>query len=1116
MNRFISLSLFVIIFYGCNRPGESGLSKPPLFRQLSSESTGITFQNGLHRSIELNIFNYMYFFNGSGVGVADFNNDGLMDIYFGANQSHDALYLNKGNLKFKSVTKEAGLIHTEGWTTGISVVDINNDGLMDIYVNQVAGFRNLKGANKFYICTGIINGVPYYKEMAKKYNLDFTGLSTQSIFFDYDLDGDLDMYLMNHSVHENGTFGKRASFKDKVHPLSGDRLYRNDGDYFTDLGSKSNIYQNALGYGLGVVVGDVNQDGWPDLYVANDFHENDYLYINQKDGTFKEELESQIKHTSKFSMGTDMADINNDGFNDIISLDMQPYDPFILKSSSGEDEYTIFNFKLTYGYGYQYARNNLQLNNGNNTFSEIGAFAGINATDWSWSSLFMDFDFDGWNDLFVSNGIPRRMNDIDYVNFRANDVDHKWKTQANRQDSSDLYLIDKIPQIKIPNQFFLNNGNLSFKNVNTRVVNNQNSYSNGAAYADFDNDGDLDIIVNNINDHPYLYENIMPTDSLNNHDFLRIELKGPKYNVNAIGTTVKIFKNNNQMISKEHYPVRGYLSSMLGDVIIGVGNAKEVDSVYIVWPDQTFQKLENLDFNKPTKLEWHQGLENYPYKMPESGNNNEFIDITDSLNFNFKHVENDFNEFNREKLIPFMVSAEGPAVAVGDINGDGNDDIFFGSSKREISRLFVQGDNGQFIEKTPALFKAHDKYEDVDAEFVDVDNDGDLDLAVASGGNEYWGKSEYLRQRIYLNNGIGEFDDVYFFEKAYTTASAIKAADFDGDGWVDFFIASRAVPNKYGVSPDSYLFLNKHDGNFELVTQKYLDKADLGMVTDAKWADIDGDRDKDLIIAVEWDVVKILLNKNDHFEIMELGNYKGWWRHIQPYDYDGDGDVDIIAGNLGLNNRFSPTEAEPVELYVNDFDDNEQTDPIVTYYQQGKRVTLANHHELTSQLSFLKKKYLYAKDFAKATIEDIFGEDKLAGSIKKQVNTFESVWFENKGGLVFEKQSLPSELQLSTLNTTLVFHASPSQTHVLVGENFFNANVALGRYDAGYGHILRFSRNGHTTADQNKQVLLNGQVINLKPIMINGQKCILVVKNNDNAQIIKYRDNNSVARKPDL
>lgn len=1096
------LFLVLLISFGCNKQDEQ-TQQLQQFELLDKDITGLDFENVLTQTKEFNVFSYMYFFNGAGVGAGDFNNDGKIDLYFASNMSSSKLFLNQGEMEFTDVTEKAGVQGMGGWSTGVSVVDINNDGLLDIYLNQVGDFKVLKGRNRLYINKGIEDGIPVFEDQAEEYGLSFVGFSTQSVFFDYDLDGDLDMFQLNHSVHENGTFGERESFIGKEHATSGDRLYRNDNGRYVDITEKSGIHSLVIGYGLGVVVGDVNNDGWPDIYIGNDFHENDYLYINQQDGTFREKLNEQMMHTSRFSMGVEMADVNNDGLNDIFSLDMQPYDPVILKSSLGEDDNAIFNFKLKYGYNVQFARNNLQLNNGNSTFSEIGMFANVHATDWSWASLFLDFDHDGYKDLFVSNGIPRRMNDIDYVNFRESNEDHKWKTQANHVEDEDLFYIDQIPQIKIPNKFLRNTGELQFIDIEKTINGSRDTYSNGAIYADLDNDGDLDIVVNNINDSPFIYKNLTSENNKQDRNFLSLKFKGNNDNINGIGARVLIYKAEEQLIF-ENFPVRGFQSTVEAGIHAGIGDTTAVDSILVVWPDRTYENITGKTYNQTHTITWRENLPKftYPSRLPDS--DIEFKDLTENSMLTFNHAENEFVEFDRERLVPFMVSTEGPALAVGDINGDSLDDIFFGSSKRERSAIFFQKTDGTFDRNTSVVIANDSVFEDVDAVFADIDNDGDLDLAVASGGNEYWGESEFLKQRIYVNDGTGKFTERITLKDAYMTGSCVVAADFDGDGLVDLFFGGRAEPKNYGITPRSYLFKNNGDGKFEDVTKQFADGlADIGMVRDAEWSDIDKDGDPDLILAVEWDAITIFLNEVDSFERLKVGTQTGWWSFVLSDDFDGDGDMDILAGNVGKNAKFKPTPEEPVRLYIEDFDNNGQIDQVLTYYVGGREIPFANYSELTKQMPFLRKKYLYAKDFASASIKELFGSQKINESAILEVNTLENAYFENTGDLEFKMHALPPKLQFSSVRAGASFEKAGMSKGVILAGNFYDNNVEMGRYDANYGNVISIEENGNINVQGLGALNIKGQVRRIVPITINGQQAFAFARNNGAALILQ-------------
>lgn len=1093
--------LIALFVFACN-PSNNSKSQ---FELLTNEDTGLNFINDPQQTLDFNVFNYMYFFNGGGVSVGDFNNDGLQDVFFTSNMDANKLFINKGDLKFEDVTDQAKMAGETGWTTGTTVVDINNDGLLDIYVSQIGEYEILKGKNQLYVCQKIENGIPFYKDMASDYGLDFIGFSTQAVFFDYDLDGDLDMYQLNHSLHQNNTFGKRQSFQNKKHDLSGDKLLRNDNGVFTDISEEANIQSTVIGYGLGIAVSDINLDGWPDIYIGNDFHENDYLYINQKDGTFKEALNDQIRHTSRFSMGIDMADINNDGFTDIISLDMAPDDPYILKTSLGEDGYGIFKFKLGFGYNHQYARNNLQLNNGDNTFSEIGIYAGVDATDWSWTPLLFDFDHDGYKDLFVSNGIPRRMNDIDYIKFRTSDNDIKWKTSHNEMNKDDMSVVEMMPKIKLFNRFFKNTKDLRFQNIEDQISNNLVSFSNGAAYADFDNDGDLDIVVNNIEDKPFLYKNNQIDHLTDKSNYIFIKLTGSSSNIMAIGAKLFVFKENDFLIT-ENFPTKGYQSSVQNGLHMGLGDASKIDSMFLVWPDNTYEKLNKDDLNKTVNKLWKSGLPPFDFSVLAKKEDNEsYKNITSETNIDFEHDENPFVEFNRETLIPGMTSTEGPAVAVGDINGDGLEDVFLGGSKRRKSEIYIQTIEGDFQKFTPLALKNDSIFEDVDATMIDIENDGDLDLIVASGGNEYRGKSQYLRQRVYVNDGTGQFEVKYPFENVFMTASCVLPADFNNDGLIDLFFGGRAVPHKHGVVPQSYIFQNIGNGEFRNVTvEKAKSLLTAGMVKDGSWIDIDQDGDQDLILAIEWESIKIYLNNNGLFEEHSINELSGWWNFVLPYDYDHDGDIDILAGNTGENSKLKPTLDEPIRMYVADFDQNKQVEQILTYYKKGKEIPFANYEELTNQIPHLKKKFLLAKDFAKASLDELFGGDKLKNALFYEANTFSSAYFENTGkDFIFKTHYLPQELQFSSMEAaSIMSYTDEKSTSIMVGGNFYDCNIEMGRYDANFGNILTIGNNGNISVKPIGELRIDGQVKRIQKLNMANKEVFLLGINDDPVIII--------------
>ena len=1091
------------IYFACKTEKKADI----LFEAIDQKVTGITFTNQMHPTPQFNLFKYMYYYNGAGVGAGDFNNDGKIDLFFAANQGENALYLNEGNMHFKDVTKQANIPQDGAWNTGISVVDINNDGLLDIYICRVGHFGMLQGKNQLLICKGIKDGIPYYEDEAKQYGLDFSGFSTQAVFFDYDGDGDLDMFLLNHSVNHESRYAPRINFLGTYDSLSGDRLYRNDGNnHFTDVTKQSKINSSAISYGLGVAVADINLDGWPDLYIGNDFHENDYLYINQHNGTFTEENNQQLMHTSQFSMGVDIADVNNDGYPEIISMDMLPSDPTILKRSLGEDDYDIFQNKLGYGYNYQYARNNLQYNRRNNHFSEVGFYAGVYATDWSWAPLFMDFDNDGLKDLFISNGIPKRMNDIDYINFVSSE-EVQGKLRDNKLDEKDMALVNKFPEIKIPNKFFRNTGNLLFEDMEVSIKNDKPTFSNGAVYADLDNDGDLDVIVNNIDDPVLIYEN--KSNDKKDKPFVEIKLKGSDKNINAIGAKVVLFANKG-IRTYEKNPAKGFQSSMEIPLHVGLVNTI-VDSAFLIWPDNTFQKIK-LDKSQPhVTFNYQKGLPKFNYATITSYFKNEtkpVEDITAQTGLLYKHQENPFVEFNREYLIPHMVSTEGPALAVADINHDGLEDVFVGSSKTFHSAIFLQKPNGKFIQTNQPLMALDSMYEDVDAQWIDVNNDGNLDLVIASGGNEYYGKDAHLLPRVYLNDGKANFKKLEgAFNNIYVTQSCIVPFDFNGDGFVDLFIGGRVVPWEYGKTPQSYLLQNDGTGKFVDVTEKYAKElANIGMVTNALWFDINRDGQKDLIVSCEWGGIYAFINNKGSFTKKILTDKKGWWNFILPVDINNDGNIDLIVGNLGLNSRLHASDKEPVRLYYNDFDDNGKKEQILTYYLNGKEIPFANKDELTKQMPVIKKKFLYAADFANATLEEIFTKEKLREAQLLTANYFSNSVLINQGNLNFTIEALPWEAQLSPMHDAQIVDANGDNLpDILLAGNYYDNNIQMGRYDADYGTLLINKGNGKFETEKLNGLQIKGQVRHIKPILIKQQQSFILAKNNDSIQIIQFK-----------
>lgn len=1118
MNRSIHLQLealfsgvllvMAMLTAGCDKSGG------PRYEKLSSSHTGITFRNELTASSEMNIFNYLYFFNGGGVAIGDVNGDDLPDIYFTSNQEDNKLYLNKGDFKFEDVTDKAGVAGDPGWTTGVTMADVNGDGLLDIYVSQLGEHLGFRGKNQLYINLGAgEDGVPEFENQADRYGLDLVGYGTQAAFFDYDLDGDLDMYQLNHSVHQNGTFGDKAAYVGKRHPTAGDKLMRNDGNIFTDVTEQAGIYSNALGYGLGISVGDINLDGWPDIYIGNDFHEDDYLYLNNGDGTFTDAMRESMRYTSRFSMGNDLGDLNGDGYPEMVSLDMLPEDPIILKAAAAEDPLDIFNMKLNTGYYPQYARNTLQINLGQLPgddkgvrFSEVGLFAGIAATDWSWASLFMDMDNDGWQDILIANGILGRSNDMDYINFMSDD-DLQMRLHYETITEKELAITELMPKIKFPNYAYRNNGNLTFANMSQSWGLTDPSYSNGTAYADLDNDGDLDLVVNNVEDEAFIYRNRTNEMEGGNHHFLSVELEGKAPNHFGVGAKL-IAESQGKRLVRELMPTRGYQSSVDPRLHLGLGEMAEVDKLTVVWPDGSFEARSKVKADQ--RLTFRQadakGKFDYAaYRRQYQGQ--PLMQMASQTGMNVRHKENTFFDFNREGLIPHMLSTEGPALAVGDVNGDGLEDVFVGGAKWQPGTVYAQQPSGQFVALAQPDLMKDSLNEDVAAALFDADGDGDLDLMVGSGGNEFDDNQPASQLRLYSNNGKGGFvRDTAATKGVQLTASCVLPADFDGDGDVDVFVGARAVPWFYGRLPVSYLLENNGKGKFSVVTdQRAPALRQAGMIKGGAWADLNGDKAPDLILACEWSAIRIFYNQGGQLKPAAdtgLEAATGWWNAIAPADMDGDGDMDFVAGNLGLNSKLKASEAEPLRMYVGDFDDNGRPEQLLTYYLGGQERLFSTRDEVTKQMVVVKKKYLKYNDFARADLTDIVERPKLNDAVTYTAVEMRSVWVENAGGGKFVIHALPDQAQWSTIAAIQPHdYDGDGGIDLAVFGNFYDNNIQMGRYDASYGLVLRNRNNGKELLPlrpEESGLLVAGQVRRAALIRIGkDQTGILAVRNND-------------------
>ncbi|WP_199913359.1 VCBS repeat-containing protein [Flagellimonas amoyensis] len=1049
------------------------------FTLLDPDDTGVSFVNILRETETFNVFEYGYMYNGGGGAVGDLNNDGLPDIYFTGNMVGSHLYINQGDFRFKEMAKEAG-VYAEGlWNTGTTMADVNSDGLLDIYVCRSAAKDPANRRNLLFINNGDLT----FTESAKEYGIDDSGYSTQGVFFDYDGDGDLDLYVLNHSTQDYAGFSQITStLKKKSNDAFSDKLYRNDNGFFTDVSQSAGLVSNVLGFGLGVAVSDINNDGWLDLYISNDYNEQDYLYINNGNGTFKESLEEYMEHVSQFSMGSDAADINNDGFIDIVTLDMLPEGNLRQKMVLGPDNYDKYSLLAKTGFHNQSMRNMLQLNNGGKSFSEIGQLSGISNTDWSWAPLFADFDLDGQKDLFISNGYKRDYTNMDFMNFA---VQERLKAKKTRKDIEVMNLIKEIPPIVEENYIYQNKGNLTFAKMNREWGLDQKTLSNGAAYADLDNDGDLDLIVNNIDEKASIYRN--NSRETGDNGFLKIQLKGQKGNSFGIGAKV-VLKLEDEIMVQEMITTRGYQSSVEPNMIFGVGKAQKVDELSIVWPDGRKQTLKDIPINQTVVLQ-HKEATNGNMDTEEAHMKPYFTEVALDSIIPYAHKENPYVDFRRDRLLPHMLSTQGPRLTVADVNGDGLDDIFIGGAKGSPGKLYIQTASGEFMATNEALFEQDQNSEDVEALFFDADRDGDMDLYVTSGGNEFEKDDAHLQDRLYLNVGKGRFEKKQDFLPVMTTSTAsVVANDFDKDGDLDLFVGGRLVPGEYPFAPKSYILENAGNGQFKDVTKTVApDLEHLGMITDALWSDYDSDGTEELIIVGEFMGIRLFKYQNGTFTEHKdsgLTNTEGWWNTIKAGDFDNDGDIDYVLGNYGLNTQLTPSTDAPLEIYAKDFDGNGSIDPILCSYFDGRRYPVFSKDDLVEQLSMLKSRYVNYSDYADQQLTDIFPQDVLNTALVLKAVNFHSSYMENLGNGKFKLHSLPQMAQFAPVHAMAVndFNGD-GNLDVLLAGNFYGNRVKFGRIDANSGTLLLGKGNGEFDVEKNNSgLMVKGEVRDLGTI----------------------------------
>jgi len=1057
LTKFPLAVAVIILFFSCNSEKNEETkpeSSKTLFTQLSPNDTGVHFLNLVENQKDFNIFKYRNFYNGGGVAIGDVNNDGLADIYFTGNMEKNKLFINKGDFKFEDVSRTAGVEGNKPWSTGVNMVDINQDGWLDIYVSNAGNMEGNNHDNDLYIN----NGDGTFSEKAEEYNLAKTGFSTHATFFDYDKDGDLDAYILNNSNIPVSSLGfahqrdVRAQNWDvpQIFRGVGDMLLRNEGGKFVDVSEDAGIYGSLIGFGLGVMVSDVNNDLYPDIYVSNDFYERDYLYINNQDGTFSEEIKNYTSHLSLSAMGIDMADINNDGNADIFITDMLPEGNERVKSVMEFEGYNVFKLKQSKDFYQQYIQNTLQLNNGNGTYSEIAYFSGVSATDWSWSGLMFDMDNDGYRDIYITNGINHDLTDLDFVDFLANEIIQKMAITGKKEAIDSI--INKMPVNPLPNYAYKNNQDLTFTDEASNWGLGTPSLSNGAAYGDLDNDGDLDLVVSNVNMTSFVYRN--NTNELTDNNYIKINLEGGAQNKFAIGTTVRLYYDD-QVVLQEMIPSRGFQSSMEYGMTIGLGTAKEIDSVRVIWPNDQTTLLEKVATNQTLQLKQNDAT--LTYSIPKKEKVTPLLRELSNSQL-VKHDENNYSDFDYEGLIYKKLSQEGPAMAVGDVNGDGNDDVFTGGAKGQSATMYMHSGNGKLSTKKIAVFETDKEMEDTAAAFFDADADGDIDLMVGSGGNQV-NTSMTDGLRLYLNDGRGNFSKSSLnFPVGSKNTAVIAPNDMDGDGDIDVFIGSRSIIGIYGVDPDHIYLENLGDGTFKnSFREKAIATKKSGMITDAKWVNVDNDDDLELVTVSDWGAPAVYKVENGTLvkQATSLDSLHGWWNVVSPVDIDKDGDLDFILGNQGNNLHYKPSQEEVMKMWVYDFDNNGTIEQIVTQNLNGKDMPVHQKKEIVSQLASLKKQNLKASEYSKKSIQELFSEEKLNKIREKQVNTSETVIAINNGNGDFEIMSLPPRTQLSCVcGITCADVNNDGNLDIIMGGNNFEFRPQYSRLDANYGNVL--------------------------------------------------------------
>lgn len=1071
--------MLIIVFISCQNKQDMR------FERLEANKTGIDFENKLTETKDANILDYLYFYNGGGVAVGDINRDDKVDIFLTSNQGDNKLYINQGDFKFKDITASAGIKQNSDWNTGVTMADVNGDGLLDIYICAVVGINGFRGQNELYIN----NGDETFTEKAKEYGLDFDNYTSSATFFDYDNDGDLDLYLLNHAVHTQNSYGK-ASLREKRSYETGDKLLQNDGNTFTDVSEDAKIYGGINAYGLGVATADFNNDGWTDIYVSNDFHEDDYLYINNADGTFTNSSKIMMTMMSRFSMGSDVADINADGFVDILSLDMAPDDEVVLKRSMGDESFEMSQFRVDkLGYHYQFSKNMLQVNQNGQYFKETAILSGIEATDWSWASLFADYDLDGHQDIFISNGIPKRPNDLDYINYISNE---SVQQKIENTGLIDQKALDKMPDGKLQNRIYKGAEGLKFNNKTEDWLPKELTYSTGTAYADLDNDGDLDLIVNHINDKAGIYENHSPE----NNKYLKLSFDYKPKNKTGIGTKAIAYHKGKMQI-RQLYATKGFQSSSEQKLFFGFDTISKIDSLKIIWPDQTYQVAEDIETNQSLNIQRLHKRDSFDYNLLKP-NIKPLLSKVDSLpGLHFKHEENRYTDFKRQSLIPYQISDRGPASAVGDLNDDGLDDVFLGSSKFQNPSIFIQNENG-FKTLDSEIIENLNKPENIFAKIIDLNNDNKNDLLIGNAGGEFYGKSKALSDRVFTQTNKNLVNIKLPYNFLHT--SVILADDKDCPNLYGF---GHAVSNDFGKKPDAYVLKN-NCGQFE--SKKYKVLKDFGMVTDAIWFDINNDGQKEIITVGEWMSPRVLDVNNDDIkdvsdEILPK-NINGLWQSMATFDLDHDGQQEIILGNFGTNTKFKATIDKPLRLYYYDFDANGQTESIVCIFKNGKYYPINSFDELAEQMPYLKKKFNAYKDFAGKSISEIFDDDKLEKAEILDVHTTASGYLKYEDDK-WKFYTFDDYFQVSPITALKAIDLNGNgQNELLFGGNYFGVKPYHGRFGSFAGGAL--TQSGKILKAEDIGInFYNKAVVGFEVLNFQNKKYLMVIYNNEAVQFYK-------------